>query len=254
MTFTHRPRRPAAVAVLVAASVVAGGALAPLPPAQAQEVGDPIECYVCTTYPPEYTVPYGDPSRRGGGLGIILDPPVDPEPQLLPAPRIPGPGEPGYDPTAPPPPPTCVQVAPRPPRPSWAWALLPSTGTVSADPAGRGLTGLESRFWWAGQTTATWTQRGTAGVAADCSIIPAPVASFSARVVELRWDLGETTATSTVAGTADSPAVRHVYNDKSPNYVISVDAVWAGDPPGTVTTPAGTRPHPVVEIRAVLTG
>lgn len=239
--------------VLLAALLVTVGTGASMAEAQ-QRPGRPAPppppCGSCRDVPDGwFDAPGGDERRREGDSMPypIRRPPEGDAPAPDPADyRIPAPPPaPGADPAAPPPPPQCTPFPALPPIPSWDLAPLPSDGAIGADPVGWGLTGLESRFWWSGTTTVGWSQVGVPGLRADCTVIPAPVLEFQAYAIQLQWDLGETAVTTDSPGSADAPAARWTYSDKHPTQVVSAQVLWVGSPAGSVTTPGGTRPHPV---------
>ena len=170
-----------------------------------------------------------------------------------------------------PPPPQCVPVAPQAPEPAWP-PSLPDDGAVGMNPDPVGLTGLESRFWWTGTSEYSWTlDTGVPGVAADCSIIPPPTLQLYAFIATWEWQLGDDRIRNPntqqlspdlrpVVFTADDPgdeqdwAVGYTYEVKSPDRVVTVNATWVASdlslPP--LVVPAGSRAHPVQEMRAVL--
>lgn len=234
-------------------------------------IDDPCATTCYDEYPEVwYVVDPGKPERREGGDSYfpmpvgpgdeLEDPQFEIAPDDLDEPMPVGqPEAPGDDAAAPggdvvAPAPMCTPVAPVPPRPSWTEAPLPDLGVIGADPIIKGLTGLESRFWWSGQDAIGWTQTGQPGVTADCTPLPPPTATFTARVVRWDWDVRETTESSYRPGTPFEPAVRHMYETKDFATVVEVDLLWVGDPPGSVSTPGGRRAHPVIEVRSVLTG
>lgn len=245
---TPQVRAVVTLAMVGVAAVLVGGSAV----AQVGDRQDDNPCGSCRDVPDGwFDAPGGDERRREGDSipYPIRRPPEgdapapDPVDYRLPNPP---PADPA-DPAAPgaPPPPRCTPFPALPPIPSWDLAPLPADGTIGADPVGWGLTGLESRFWWSGTTTVGWSQVGVPGLRADCTVIPAPVLEFQAYAVSLRWDLGEITATTDTPGSAAAPAVRHTYTDKHPGQVVSAQVEWVGSPAGSVTTPAGSRAHPV---------
>ena len=236
-----------AFTVLLAAICTVILAAGPLS-AQSLDLGDQ-ECPGCHTYPPQWwESDYEKAARRADGdsMPFLLSRGSDPAgaaPQQLPA-------DADADPSAAP---SCVPVPPQPAVAAWDRAPLPQDGQIHASPHPRGLTGMESRFWWSGTDVIVWQQAGASGVAADCSVIPADVERFTARAVRIDWDLGDGTVSSYRPGTEDDPAVRHVYETKSPDYVVRASIVWVGSPAGEVSVPAGELPYPVIEARAILT-
>jgi hypothetical protein len=125
---------------------------------------------------------------------------------------------------------------------------------VDSSPGARGITGMESWFW-------TPTD-GNAQV--DINLRGFTVrASARARY---HWSTGDDETYETGSGgTPQNPAVRHVYNSKSPSsgYTVTLDMIWEGEynwfgfgdagagQLGPVTR-SGTRSYPVNEVRSVL--
>jgi hypothetical protein len=125
---------------------------------------------------------------------------------------------------------------------------------VNSSPGARGLTGMESWFW-------TPTD-GDAQV--DISLRGFTIsASAQARY---HWSTGDDGSYETGrGGSPQNPAVRHVYNSKSPGtgYNVTLDMIWEGEynwfgfgdagagQLGPVTR-SGTRSYPVNEVRSVL--
>jgi hypothetical protein len=125
---------------------------------------------------------------------------------------------------------------------------------VDSSPGPRGITGMESWFW-----TPT-----NGNAQADINLRGFTIrASAQARY---HWSTGDDGNYETGSGgTPQNPAVRHVYNSKSPGsgYNVTLDMIWEGEynwfgfgdagagQLGPVTR-SGTRSYPVNEVRSVL--
>jgi hypothetical protein len=125
---------------------------------------------------------------------------------------------------------------------------------VNSSPGNRGLTGMESWFWTSsdGHGEVAINLRGfTVQATADA---------------KYHWSTGDDGNYETGSGgTPQNPAVRHVYNSKSPGsgYNVTLDMIWEGEynwfgfgdagagQLGPVTR-SGTRSYPVNEVRSVL--
>jgi hypothetical protein len=125
---------------------------------------------------------------------------------------------------------------------------------VNSSPGNRGLTGMESWFWTSsdGHAEVAINLRGfTVQATADA---------------KYHWSTGDDGNYETGSGgTPQNPAVRHVYNSKSPGsgYNVTLDMIWEGEynwfgfgdagagQLGPVTR-SGTRSYPVNEVRSVL--
>jgi hypothetical protein len=125
---------------------------------------------------------------------------------------------------------------------------------VTTSPANRGLTGLETWYWFdtSGHLQVGLNLRGfTVTATADA---------------KFHWSTGDGAVFETgLGGTGQNPAVRHVYDSKSPGtgYTVTLDMIWAGGynwfgfgdagagQLGPVTR-RGTRSYPVNEVRSVL--
>lgn len=119
-----------------------------------------------------------------------------------------GPGGPPASPPPPPAPPTFEEIVAATPIPA---------PEITANPSGRGLTGLESWFWAAdpGTVNASATLRGWT-VAGSLSI--------GAWV----WETGDGGRYETDGpGTAEAPAVRHTYEAKG-TWPVSLEVSWSG--------------------------
>lgn len=137
-------------------------------------------------------------------------------------------------------------------------AALTFQPEVNLDPYIRGLTGLETRMWYEGQTA------DSVGITLNGYSVTADIAA-----VEFIWDMGEPSRTgqyvyrSTTPGSADTPAASHTYAQPGPA-PITHQVVWAGTsvvtgpglPAGGVTVDLGTatlavaRDYDVIEVRA----
>ncbi|MEM7337679.1 MAG: hypothetical protein AAF467_03460 [Actinomycetota bacterium] len=154
-------------------------------------------------------------------------------------------------PPAPPPLPTADEI--------WG-AALTFEPTVNTDPFVRGLTGLETYFWYEGPT-------------ADAVTITLNGYSVSATIQaeEFTWDTGAESRdggqlyVSAAPGSADAPAAEHTY--ALPDDVVIVHEItWSGSatiggpglPPGGIGVDLGVatlstaRAYDVIEIRAPL--
>ena len=150
---------------------------------------------------------------------------------------------------------------------------MPADGAIGMNPDPLGLTGLESRFWWTGTDAMAWTlDTGTPGIAADCTFVPPPTLTLTAAIAWWDWDLGRDLIINPntgrhspqpaaghrpgqpCPGSPENWAVGYVYETKSRDRVVSVTATWIADDPSLppLTVPAGSRPHPVQEVRSVL--
>jgi hypothetical protein len=125
---------------------------------------------------------------------------------------------------------------------------------VDLSPGRRGLTGLETWFWYPGESNVS-VGFGTGGFAITAS----------ARATGFRWSTGDgAVLASGRAGSESSPAARYVYRTKSAGYPVSLSMVWTGrytwsgfgdsgsGPLGPVTVTGETHPYPVAEVRSVL--
>lgn len=125
---------------------------------------------------------------------------------------------------------------------------------VDLSPGPRGLTGLETWFWYPGGSNVS-VGFGAGGFAITAS----------ARATGFRWATGDgAVLASGRAGSDSAPAARHVYRTKSAGYPVSLSMVWAGSytwsgfgdsgsgPLGPVTVTGETQPYPVAEVRSVL--
>lgn len=125
---------------------------------------------------------------------------------------------------------------------------------VQLSPGPRGLTGLETWFWYPGGSNVS-VGFGAGGFAITAS----------ATATDFRWSTGDgAVLTSGRPGSERAPAARHVYRTKSPGYPVSLSMVWTGrytwsgfgdsgsGPLGPVTVTGETHPYPVAEVRSVL--
>jgi len=125
---------------------------------------------------------------------------------------------------------------------------------VRLSPGLRGLTGLETWYWYPGGSNVS-VGFGARGFAITAS----------ARATGFRWSTGDgAVLTSGRAGSDTAPAARHVYRTKSAGYPVTLSMVWTGrytwsgfgdsgsGPLGPVTVTGGTQPYPVAEVRSVL--
>ncbi|MCZ7530128.1 MAG: hypothetical protein M5U31_07145 [Acidimicrobiia bacterium] len=156
------------------------------------------------------------------------------------------------DPDAPAPEPT-----PDPPSPASIWDAVPvPTPSVSVNPAGEGVTGLETWLWLEGTTSLDVGPLSLDGWSVTAT----------ATVERIVWDMGDGGSTSAArAGGPFDPAASYTYETKSgaAPYTLSVTTRWRGSATisgfgvtltedlGTVTT-TGSRAYDVDEIRSVL--
>jgi hypothetical protein len=125
---------------------------------------------------------------------------------------------------------------------------------VGVSPGQRGLTGLQTWFWYpgSGDVSVGFGIRGFAITA-------------SARATSYRWSTGDgVVLRSGRAGSSAAPAARHTYRTKSSGYPVGLSMVWAGTyawsgfgdsgsgPLGPVTVTGDIHPYPVAEVRSVL--
>lgn len=110
---------------------------------------------------------------------------------------------------------------PPPPEPPTFEEIVASTPVpapeIAADPSGRGLTGLESWFWAAdpGTVTASASLRGW-------------TVSGSLSIGAWVWETGDGGRYETDGpGTAEAPAVRHIYEVKG-TWPVSLEVSWSG--------------------------
>jgi hypothetical protein len=138
---------------------------------------------------------------------------------------------------------------------------------ISRSPAVKGLTGLESRFWYEGPNSP-----GVSCSAQRCTVtVPLQLRGFSIEAVAIAnqyaWSTGDGGSYVTgVPGSRSNPAVRHVYQQKSglrSPYRLSLVMTWAGtynwegygDSGGGTVGPvdvAGSTTYQVIEVRGVL--
>lgn len=125
---------------------------------------------------------------------------------------------------------------------------------VRLSPGQRGLTGLETWYWYSGSSTVSVGFR-SGGFAITAS----------AAAADFRWSTGDgSVLTSRTPGSAAAPAARYVYRTKSTAYPVSLSMVWTGrytwsgfgdsgsGPLGPVTVIGEIHPYPVTEVRSVL--
>lgn len=125
---------------------------------------------------------------------------------------------------------------------------------VRLSPGQRGLTGLQTWYWYSGSATVS-VGFGSRGFAITAS---AAAANF-------RWSTGDgSVLTSPRPGSPATPAAQHVYRTKSAGYPVSLSMIWTGrytwsgfgdsgsGPLGPVTVTGATHPYPVAEVRSVL--
>jgi hypothetical protein len=157
-----------------------------------------------------------------------------------------GQGDPAAAPIAPPPPPA-------PPTFEELVAATPIPAPeITANPSGRGLTGLESWFWASNLRTVNtsvslrgWTVTGALAIGGWV------------------WDTGDGGRYETDGpGTAEAPAVRHVYETKG-RWPVSLEVSWSGSYTvsgyGTSYTVGGlsvegsdSLDYEVIEVRGVI--
>jgi hypothetical protein len=128
------------------------------------------------------------------------------------------------------------------------------TPVVGVSPGERGLTGLQTWFWYP----------GGAEVAVGFGIRGFAITA-SARATTFRWSTGDgLVLQSGRAGSPDAPSAVHTYRTKSSGYPVSLSMVWAGTYSwsgfgdsgsgslGPVTVTGDIHPYPVAEVRSVL--
>jgi len=124
---------------------------------------------------------------------------------------------------------------------------------VSLSPGPRGLTGLETWYWFAGA--------GRVGVGLN---LRGFTVEARAKATTYHWSTGDGGSYLTGGkGTATAPAARHVYGRKG-SYPVILDMTWAGGYTwsgfgdagsgtlGPVTVTGAPRTYPVNEVRSVL--
>lgn len=150
--------------------------------------------------------------------------------------------------TAPPPPP------PPPPTPAEIWAHVPlSSGSIGVSPPTEGVTGMDTWFWYRGDTN---------GVGLSVSIRGYTV-QLRAKPVKFTWNSGDgAQGTGPSPGSDGTPGFTHVYETKG-DYTIQIVAAWegsytfsgygvsSGGSLGSVSV-TSTRPYHVYEVRGVL--
>lgn len=149
------------------------------------------------------------------------------------------------------------EPTPDPPSPAEIWDSVPVPDpSVSVNPAGEGVTGLETWLWLDGTT--------------DLEVGPLTLDGWSvtatATVERIVWDTGDgNSVSSTRPGSEADPAATYTYETKSgaEPYTLSVTTHWHGTATitgfgttltqdlGSVTT-SGSRPYDVDEVRSVL--
>jgi hypothetical protein len=138
--------------------------------------------------------------------------------------------------------------------PDWWQIDLPTDGAVAMNPDPKGLTGLDSWFWYDGTTEISWQPPVYVGVRGDCTIIPAPPpAIHTARVTAWRYDVEDTRPgryTATQPGSEEEPAATHQYRTKG-EWDVTITCTWQLAPDVTTTQQCATRDVPVIEIRSV---
>jgi hypothetical protein len=138
--------------------------------------------------------------------------------------------------------------------PDWWQADLPTDGAVAMNPDPRGLTGLDSWFWYEGTTQLSWPSPVYVGVRTDCSVIPAPPPTiYTAEIVEWEWQVDDSrpkTYQAQEPGSEEAPAATHQYRTKG-EWQTTVTCTWQLAPGVTTTTDCAAREVPVIEVRAV---
>ena len=125
---------------------------------------------------------------------------------------------------------------------------------VGLSPGQRGLTGLETWYWYPG-TSDVSVGFGIRGFAITAA----------ARATTFRWSTGDgVVLRSSRPGSPGAPSAEHTYRTKSSGYPVSLSMVWAGTYTwsgfgdsgsgslGPVTVTGETHPYPVAEVRSVL--
>jgi hypothetical protein len=128
------------------------------------------------------------------------------------------------------------------------------TPVVGLSPGQRGLTGLETWYWYPG-TSDVSVGFGIRGFAITAA----------ARATTFRWSTGDgVVLRSSRPGSPGAPSAEHTYRTKSSGYPVSLSMVWAGTYTwsgfgdsgsgslGPVTVTGETHPYPVAEVRSVL--
>jgi hypothetical protein len=125
---------------------------------------------------------------------------------------------------------------------------------VNSSPQARSITGMQSWFW-----TPTDGE-------ADAQVVLNGFTVQATADATFHWSTGDDGSYETgTGGTPQNPAVRHIYNSKSPStgYIVTLDMIWQGEynwfgfgdagagQLGPVTR-SGTRSYPVNEVRSVL--
>jgi len=125
---------------------------------------------------------------------------------------------------------------------------------ASLSPGGRGLTGLQTWYWFDGP--------GEANVGLG---IRGFFVTAEAKATAYQWSTGDGGSYSSAGpGSKSAPAARHTYNRRSRSYVVTLDMTWSGSYTWTYLNDAGSgtlgpvtlegapQPYPVHEVRSVL--
>jgi hypothetical protein len=128
------------------------------------------------------------------------------------------------------------------------------TPVMGLSPGQRGLTGLQTWYWYPGTS--------------DVSVgfgIRGFVITAAAKATTYRWSTGDgNVLQSSRPGSPAAPSAEHTYRTKSSGYPVSLSMVWAGTYTwsgfgdsgsgslGPVTVTGETHPYPVAEVRSVL--
>ncbi len=128
-----------------------------------------------------------------------------------------------------------------------------SSGSVGVSPPTEGITGMDTWYWYKGDSSPVGLSLSIRGYSVQ----------MSAKVVRFTWDSGDgSRGGGRLGGSEAAPGLRHVYETKG-DYVITMVATWegsytfsgygvsSGGSLGSVSM-TSTHPYHVFEIRGVL--
>jgi hypothetical protein len=125
---------------------------------------------------------------------------------------------------------------------------------ATLSPGGRGLTGLQTWYWFEGPGQAN-VGLGIRGFSVTAQ----------AKATAYHWSTGDGAAySSAVPGSQEAPAARHIYDRRSRSNAVTLDMTWSGsytwtylndagaEELGPVTVEGAPQPYAVNEVRSVL--